>query len=343
MRLHTYRSLGQAFVYSYAPIVYKCIVIDNCYYQLLTVCVREGSGIMIKTISDYCKEKFGTKVYRLALTTGATCPNRDGKVGVGGCSFCSEKGSGEFAVSADDIKKQIEKAKTLISAKIPSSIKESDRKYIAYFQSFSNTYGDTKRLIGLFEQAIQKDEIVALSIATRPDCFSEDMLNSLEKLNKIKPVWIELGLQTINENTARAFNRGYTLDVFEKTYDELKKRNFEVIVHMILGLPGESKEDMYNTAKYLSEKKIDGIKIHGLHILKGTRLAKEYENHPFKIMSLEEYTEVLINCLKILPESTIIHRMTGDGDKKLLIEPMWSADKKRVLNYINKRIREEFV
>ena len=231
----------------------------------------------------------------------------------------------------------------MISAKIPSSIKESDRKYIAYFQSFSNTYGDTKRLISLFEQAILRDEIVALSIATRPDCFSEDMLNSLERLNKIKPVWIELGLQTINENTARVFNRGYTLDVFEKTYYELKKRNFEVIVHMILGLPGESKEDMYSTAKYLSEKKIDGIKIHGLHILKGTRLAKEYEDHLFKIMSLEEYTEVLINCLKILPKDTIIHRMTGDGDKKLLIEPMWSADKKRVLNYINKRIREEFL
>ena len=254
MRLHTYRSLGQAYVYSYAPTVYKCIVINYCYYRLLTVCVREGSGIMIKTISDYCKEKFGTKVYRLALTTGATCPNRDGKVGVGGCSFCSEKGSGEFAVSANDIKEQIEKAKNLISAKIPGSIKECDRKYIAYFQSFSNTYGDTKRLISLFEKAIQRDEIVALSIATRPDCFSEEMLDGLERLNQLKPVWIELGLQTINENTAKAFNRGYTLDVFEKTYDELKKRNFEVIVHMILGLPGESKEDMYATAKYLAKK-----------------------------------------------------------------------------------------
>jgi len=297
----------------------------------------------MRRLSDYCKEKFGTKVYRLALTTGATCPNRDGKVGVGGCSFCSEKGSGEFAVSANDIKEQIEKAKNLISAKIPGSIKECDRKYIAYFQSFSNTYGDTKRLLGLFEQAVKRDEIVALSIATRPDCFSEEMLDGLELLNQLKPVWIELGLQTINENTAKAFNRGYTLDVFEKTYDELKKRKFEVIVHMILGLQGETTEDMYATAKYLAKKKIDGIKIHGLHILRGTRLAKEYKDHPFKIMSLEEYTEVLINCLKILPKSTIIHRMTGDGDKKLLIEPMWSADKKRVLNYINKRIREELL
>lgn len=297
----------------------------------------------MKRLSDYCKEKFGTKVYRLALSSGATCPNRDGKVGVGGCSFCSEKGSGEFAIDVMDLDLQIERAKALIAKKFPNSINTADRKYIAYFQSFSNTYGDTKRLIGLFERAINKDEVVALSIATRPDCFSEEMLNSLERLNKIKPVWIELGLQTINENTARAFNRGYTLDVFEKTYIELKERNFEVIVHMILGLPGENEEDMYATVKYLSKKNIDGIKIHGLHILKGTRLASEYEKHPFKIMSLEEYTRVLINCLKILPKNTVVHRMTGDGDKKILIEPQWSADKKRVLNYINKKIKEELL
>ena len=297
----------------------------------------------MRRLSDYCKEKFKTKVYRLALSSGATCPNRDGKVGVGGCSFCSEKGSGEFAIDVMDLDLQIERAKALISKKFPNSINTADRKYIAYFQSFSNTYGDTKRLIGLFERAINKDEVVALSIATRPDCFSEEMLNSLERLNKIKPVWIELGLQTINENTARTFNRGYTLDVFEKTYTELKKRNFEVIVHMILGLPGESEEDMYATVKYLSKKNIDGIKIHGLHILKGTRLASEYEKHPFKIMSLEEYTRVLINCLKILPKNTVVHRMTGDGDKKILIEPQWSADKKRVLNYINKKIKEELL
>lgn len=297
----------------------------------------------MRRLSDYCKEKFGTKVYRLALSSGATCPNRDGKVGVGGCSFCSEKGSGEFAIDVMDLDLQIERAKALISKKFPNSINTAERKYIAYFQSFSNTYGDTKRLIGLFERAINKDEVVALSIATRPDCFSEEMLNSLERLNKIKPVWIELGLQTINENTARAFNRGYTLDVFEKTYTELKKRNFEVIVHMIIGLPGESEEDMYATVKYLSKKHIDGIKIHGLHILKGTRLAGEYEKHPFKIMSLEEYTRVLINCLKLLPKDTVVHRMTGDGDKKILIEPQWSADKKRVLNYINKKIKEELL
>ena len=297
----------------------------------------------MRTVSDYCKEKFGTKVYRLALSTGATCPNRDGRVGVGGCSFCSEKGSGEFAIDVMDIDEHIERAKMLISKKFPNSIKISDRRYIAYFQSFSNTYGDTKRLLGLFERAINKDDIVALSIATRPDCFCEEMLKGLEKLNKIKPVWIELGLQTVNEATAKAFNRGYTLDIFEKTYDELKKRNFEVIVHMILGLPGESEEDMYATVKYLSKKHIDGIKIHGLHILKGTRIAIEYENSPFKVMSLKEDTQVLINCLKLLPKDTVIHRITGDGDKRTLIEPQWSADKKKVLNYINKKIREELL
>ena len=262
---------------------------------------------------------------------------------MGGCSFCSEKGSGEFAIDVMDIDEQIERAKMLISKKFPNSIKISDRRYIAYFQSFSNTYGDTKRLLGLFERAINKDDIVALSIATRPDCFCEEMLKGLEKLNKIKPVWIELGLQTVNEATAKAFNRGYTLDIFEKTYDELKKRNFEVIVHMILGLPGESEEDMYATAKYLSKKHIDGIKIHGLHILKGTRIAIEYENSPFKIMSLKEYTQVLISCLNLLPKDTVIHRITGDGDKRTLIEPQWSADKKKVLNYINKKIREELL
>lgn len=295
----------------------------------------------IKTVSQYCSEKFGTKVYRLALTTGATCPNRDGSVGVGGCSFCSEKGSGEFAQAVRDIDNQIDRAKEMVNQKFHAGIKEKDRRYIAYFQSFSNTYGDTKSLVKLFTKAIKRDEVVALSIATRPDCFKEDMLNELERLNSIKPVWIELGLQTVNEETAKKFNRGYSLKTFEKTFNELKKRNLEVIVHMILGLPGESKEDMYNTALYLKLKKPDGVKIHGLHILKGTRMGEEYKKQPFKVMSLCEYTDVLINCLKILPEDTIIHRMTGDGDKRNLIEPIWSGDKKRVLNYINKRIKED--
>ena len=296
----------------------------------------------IRTLSDYCKKKFGTKVYRLSLSTGCTCPNRDGKAGKGGCSFCSEGGSGEFATKVKDIEIQIEEAKEKVRNKFPKDIKEEDKKYIAYFQSFTNTYGDVDRLGAIFRSAIMQNEIVALSIGTRPDCLEEEMLDLLKELNNIKPVWIELGLQTINEVTAKAINRGYELKVFEKAYYELKKKGIEVIVHVILGLPDESAEDMYETVKYLASLKpeLDGVKLHLLHILKNTRLEKEYKVSPFKILSLKEYTEILVNCLKILPESTVIHRMTGDGDKRLLVEPMWSADKKVVLNTINKAIRE---
>ena len=298
--------------------------------------------MIIRTLSDYCKEKFGTKVYRLSLSTGCSCPNRDGKAGRGGCSFCSEGGSGEFATKVKPVEVQIEEAKERVKSKFPKDIKEEDKKYIAYFQSFTNTYGDVDRLGRIFKTAILRDEIVAISIGTRPDCLEDDMLDLLDELNKIKPVWIELGLQTIHEDTARAFNRGYSLPVFNKAYMELKKRNIEVIVHVILGLPGETDKDMYETVRYLANlsPKLDGIKLHLLHILKNTRLEREYREKPFKILSLDEYTEILINCLRILPESGVIHRMTGDGDKRLLVEPLWSADKKKVLNTINKAIRE---
>ena len=296
----------------------------------------------IRTLSDYCREKFGTKVYRLSLSTGCSCPNRDGKVGRGGCSFCSEGGSGEFATGLKPIEIQIEEAKTRVKAKFPKGIKEEDKKYIAYFQSFTNTYGDVDRLYEIFRTAILREDIVALSIGTRPDCLEEDMLNLLGELNKIKPVWIELGLQTIYEDTAKAFNRGYSLPVFEKAYMELKKRNIDVIVHVIIGLPGETDKEIYETVRYLANlsPKLDGIKLHLLHVLKNTRLEREYKEKPFKILSLDEYTEILINCLKLLPENTVIHRMTGDGDKRLLIEPLWSGDKKKVLNTINKAVRE---
>lgn len=298
--------------------------------------------MIIRTLSDYCKEKFGTKVYRLSLSTGCSCPNRDGKAGRGGCSFCSEGGSGEFATKVKPVEVQIEEAKDRVKSKFPKDIKEEDKKYIAYFQSFTNTYGAVDRLGGIFKTAILRDEIAAISIGTRPDCLEEDMLDLLDELNKIKPVWIELGLQTIHEDSAKAFNRGYSLPVFNKAYMELKMRNIEVIVHVILGLPGETDKDMYETVRYLANlsPKLDGIKLHLLHILKNTRLEREYREKPFKILSLDEYTEILINCLRILPESVVIHRMTGDGDKRLLVEPLWSADKKKVLNTINKAIRE---
>lgn len=298
--------------------------------------------MIIRTLSDYCKEKFGTKVYRLSLSTGCSCPNRDGRAGRGGCSFCSEGGSGEFATKVKPVEVQIEEAKDRVKSKFPKDIKEEDKKYIAYFQSFTNTYGDVDRLGGIFRTAVLRDEIAAISIGTRPDCLEGDMLALLDELNKIKPVWIELGLQTIHEDSAKAFNRGYSLPVFNKAYMELKKRNIEVIVHVILGLPGETDKDMYETVRYLANlsPKLDGIKLHLLHILKNTRLEREYREKPFKILSLDEYTEILINCLRILPESVVIHRMTGDGDKRLLVEPLWSGDKKKVLNTINKAIRE---
>ena len=298
--------------------------------------------MIIRTLSDYCKEKFGTKVYRLSLSTGCSCPNRDGKAGRGGCSFCSEGGSGEFATKVKPVEVQIEEAKERVKSKFPKDIKEEDKKYIAYFQSFTNTYGDVDRLGGIFKTAVLRDEIAAISIGTRPDCLEDDMLALLDELNKIKPVWIELGLQTIHEDSAKAFNRGYSLPVFNKAYMELKKRNIEVIVHVILGLPGETDKDMYETVRYLANlsPKLDGIKLHLLHILKNTRLEREYREKPFKILSLDKYTEILINCLRILPESVVIHRMTGDGDKRLLVEPLWSGDKKRVLNTLNKAIRE---
>ena len=298
--------------------------------------------MIIRTLSDYCTEKFGTKVYRLSLSTGCSCPNRDGRAGRGGCSFCSEGGSGEFATKVKPVEVQIEEAKDRVKSKFPKDIKEEDKKYIAYFQSFTNTYGDVDRLGGIFRTAVLRDEIAAISIGTRPDCLEGDMLALLDELNKIKPVWIELGLQTIHEDSAKAFNRGYSLPVFNKAYMELKKRNIEVIVHVILGLPGETDKDMYETVRYLANlsPKLDGIKLHLLHILKNTRLEREYREKPFKILSLDEYTEILINCLRILPESVVIHRMTGDGDKRLLVEPLWSGDKKRVLNTINKAIRE---
>ena len=298
--------------------------------------------MIIRTLSDYCKEKFGTKVYRLSLSTGCSCPNRDGRAGRGGCSFCSEGGSGEFATKVKPVEVQIEEAKERVKSKFPKDIKEEDKKYIAYFQSFTNTYGDVDRLGGIFKTAVLRDEIAAISIGTRPDCLEDDMIDLLDELNKIKPVWIELGLQTIHEDSAKAFNRGYSLPVFNKAYMELKKRNIEVIVHVILGLPGETDKDMYETVRYLANlsPKLDGIKLHLLHILKNTRLEREYREKPFKILSLDEYTEILINCLRILPESVVIHRMTGDGDKRLLVEPLWSADKKKVLNTINKAIRE---
>ncbi len=290
----------------------------------------------IRTVSKALKQQYGEKLYRISLTSGCTCPNRDGTIGTGGCTFCSGSGSGDFSPAFLPIREQIEEGKKRIQSKTDA------KKFIGYFQSFTNTYGDQERLKRLFCETIDQPEIAILSIGTRPDCLEQDMIDFLSALNLKKPVWVELGLQTINERTAERIHRGYKLVVFDDAYKRLKEAGLAVIVHVILGLPGETPDDMLNTVKYLSSLNpvLDGIKLQMLHILEGTILAKEFKEEPFHILSLEEYTKIVVECLKQLPEETVVHRFTGDGPKKILIEPQWSWDKKKVLNYMNKAIRE---
>lgn len=287
------------------------------------------------TLNNYLKERFGEKVYKIALNGGFTCPNRDGTIDTRGCIFCSKGGSGDFAESPDlTITEQIENGKKRLEKKIKNG------KYIAYFQAFTNTYAPIERLRTIYEEAINNPDIVALSIGTRPDCLGDDVLALLDELNKIKPIFVELGLQTINEDTARYIRRGYTLEVYDKAVADLHKIGINVVTHIILGLPNESKEDMLNSVKYAC-KVTDGIKLQLLHILKGTDLAKDYEQGKFEVLTLEQYTEIIKECVQIIPENVVIHRLTGDGAKKDLIAPLWSADKKTVLNTINRALKDE--
>jgi len=292
----------------------------------------------IRTISGVLKETYGCKVYKLSLQSGCTCPTRDGTKGVGGCTFCSAGGSGEFASPLMSIPEQLKAAKARVDAKMP----EGERKYIAYFQSYTNTYAPVSYLRELFAKALEPEEIVGLSVGTRPDCLPDEVVSLLAELNQTKPVWIELGLQTIHEKTARAIHRGYELSVFEDAYRRLTAAGLTVIVHMILYLPGESEEDMLESMHYLAalNPRLDGIKLHLLHVLKGTQLARDYEETPFPLPTMQAYTDMVVRCLKVLPEETVIHRLTGDGPKKLLMAPLWSADKKRVLNMLKQKIEE---
>ena len=296
------------------------------------------------SFNEAMRARFGTKVYRLSLQSGCTCPNRDGTIGTGGCTFCSEGGSGDFAAPLLPIGEQIEEAKKRVDAKIPSSIAPQDRRYIAYFQSYTNTYGNVDRLRALYSEALANPQIVALDIGTRPDCLPPEMLQMLRDLQITsgKPVWVELGLQTIHEDTARRVRRGYELPVFEDAYGRLKNSGLEVIIHVILGLPGETREDMLETVRYLTllTPPPDGIKLQLLHILKGTELAREYGADPFPLFTLDSYCDLVVDSLRLLPPETVVHRLTGDGPKRLLIAPQWSADKKHVLNTLNRKIRE---
>lgn len=286
-------------------------------------------------INNYLKERFGEKVYKIALNGDFTCPNRDGKIGTRGCIFCSKGGSGDFAESPDlTITEQIENGKKRLEKKIKNG------KYIAYFQAFTNTYAPVEKLRAIYTEAIIHPDIVALSVGTRPDCLGNDVLALLDELNRIKPIFVELGLQTINEDTARYIRRGYTLEVYDKAVADLHKIGINVVTHIILGLPGESKNDMLKSVEYAC-KVTDGIKLQLLHILKGTDLEKDYEQGKFEVLTLEQYTEIIKECVQIIPENVVIHRLTGDGAKKDLIAPLWSADKKAVLNTINRALKDE--
>ena len=287
------------------------------------------------SFNKYLKDKFGQKVYKISLDGGFTCPNRDGKAGTRGCIFCSKGGSGDFAESREmSITEQIENGKKRVEKKIKSG------KYIAYFQAFTNTYAPVEMLRQKYEEAINHPDIVALSIATRPDCLGDDVLRLLDEMNKIKPVFVELGLQTIHQKSAKYIRRGYDLSVYDKAVRDLKKIGVNIVVHVILGLPNESENDMLETVKYVCESGANGIKLQLLHVIDGTDLAKDYEKGLFKTLEFDEYVNLIVKCVKIIPKDIVIHRLTGDGAKRDLIAPLWSADKKRVLNAINKALRK---
>lgn len=289
---------------------------------------------MYKTANDYYKQKFGDKVYKLSLDGGFTCPNRDGALGNRGCIFCSNSGSGEFAEKGDDITAQLEKAKQRVESKIKSG------KYIAYFQSFTNTYAPIEYLKKIYYEVIKPEFIVGLSIGTRPDCLPDDVVNLLKEINKIKPVSVELGLQTTNEKSVKYIRRGYENAVYFDAVKRLKSAGIEVVTHIILGLPNETENDMIKTTQDVVLAGSDGVKFHLLHVLKNTDLEKDYKAGKFECLTLDEYAKILKKCIEILPSDVVVHRITGDGAKRDLVAPLWSANKKMVLNYLNKYLKD---
>ncbi len=320
----------------------------------------DWNGKPYHSLDHYLKETFGQKVYKLALDGGQTCPNRDGAKGRRGCIFCSEGGSGDFAapllpgsawlpVSAgsfcppqlldaipDGVFRQIEEAKGRLARKLPKGCE----KYIAYFQSYTNTYAPLPYLERLFSSALSHPDIAALSIGTRPDCLPQETIELLARLDSQKPVWVELGLQTIHESSAAFIRRGYSLDCFLDAFSRLRAAGLTVIVHVILGLPGEDREMMLQTVRFLGDLKVDGIKLQLLHILFGTDLGELYQTRPFPVMEMDEYLDLVVDCIASLPPSVVIHRISGDGPKRLLIAPLWSGNKRLVLNSMARRFKE---
>lgn len=292
------------------------------------------------SLNNYLKETYGEKIYKIALDAGLSCPNRDGTLDTRGCIFCSAGGSGDFAIARKDfptISEQIEAGVSLFSGK------NVGNRFIAYFQAYTNTYGPIDYLNTIYSEALRHPLIAGISIATRPDCLEQEVLSLLATLKETYPdkfIWIELGLQTIHEDTALYIRRGYPLPVFEKALEDLKAINIPVIVHVILGLPGENSEKIQKTIDYLARRELFGIKLQLLHILKGTDLAKEYEQNNFSVYTKEEYIDLVIDCIEHLPQNIVIHRITGDGPKKLLLAPLWSGNKKDVLNSLHHRFKE---
>lgn len=288
---------------------------------------------MYQTLNAHYREKFGCKVYKLSIDAGFSCPNRDGTLGFGGCIFCSGEGSGEFAEKGRSVSAQLEQAKLRVRAK------NKDGKYIAYFQSFTNTYGPVERLRAFYYEAIAPEEIVGIAIGTRPDCLGSDVIALLAEINAIKPVSVELGLQTIHPESVRYIRRGYPNEVYFDAVQRLKAAGIEVVTHIILGLPGETPEMAVQTTRAAVAAGTDGVKFHLLHVLRGTALAEDYAAGAFQCLTLEAYGKWLKSCIDVLPPHTVVHRITGDGAKRDLIAPLWSGDKKRVLNYLNGVLR----
>ena len=302
--------------------------------------------LLYSDLNTYLKKTFGKKVYKLSLDAGFTCPNRDGSIDTRGCSFCSAGGSGEFAASRHlTITEQIEEAKERVRKKLP---KNGEAGYLAYFQAFTNTYAPVEVLRKVYEEAMDDPKVVALSIATRPDCLSPEIVELLEELNRRKPIFVELGLQTIHEESAVRIRRGYPLAVFEDAVQRLSQAGIKVVVHLILGLPFETKEDMLASVRYVCRLPIHGIKLQLLHLLEGTDMGEEYKamteevrEKIFACLTMDSYLDLVVECLKIIPPTVVVHRLTGDGPKSILIAPKWSGNKKAVLNALLKKIRTE--
>ena len=285
-------------------------------------------------LNEYLKSLYGCKVYKLTLSADVTCPNRDGTLSDKGCTFCSSGGSGEFAANRlIPISDQISEAKKQVSQKIKNG------KYIAYFQSFSNTYAPIPYLRKIYYEAIQPKDIVILSIGTRPDCLSDDVISLLAEVNHIKPVWVELGLQTIHEASSEKINRCYPLSVYDDAVSRLKAADIDVVTHVILGLPGETEEMMLETVKYVAGSGVFGIKLHLLQILEGTAMAEEYAKGNVPVMTLSEYADLIKKAVSLIPDNIVIHRLTGDGPKNILVAPSWSGDKKKVLNTLKQALQ----